>query len=103
MDPVVYDFRINEKGTHAELLHGDDAIMVGPYMELMIPRVLGESRATGQGIDGLRRVEFNRFAQMGSEEDRHRAFRGMTSSVFPPTHQRLTKNPSDWEARAGSS
>jgi len=100
MDPVVYDFRINEKGTHAELLHGDEAIMVGPYMELMIPRVLGESRATGQGIDGLRRVEFNRFAQMGSEEDRHRAFRGMTSRVFPPTHQRLTKNPADWETQA---
>ena len=37
MDPVVYDFDINDRGSCAELLTGDDAIMSPRYYSLMLP------------------------------------------------------------------
>ncbi len=40
MDPVVYDFAINERGTHAELLNGDDALLPDDYYTLCVPPLL---------------------------------------------------------------
>ncbi len=100
MDPVVYNFRINQQGTYADMLHGGEAIMGGPYMELMIPRVLGETRATGETVDGLRRAEFNLFAATASEPERQRSLRGMMASVFPQSLQRVAKNPPEWETQS---
>jgi hypothetical protein len=40
MEPVVYDFRINEKGSYAEFLEGDQAIMPEEYYTLMTPGLL---------------------------------------------------------------
>ncbi|MDZ7636869.1 MAG: UTP--glucose-1-phosphate uridylyltransferase [Bryobacterales bacterium] len=37
MDPVVYDFAINERGTHAELLRGGDALLPPAYYTLRLP------------------------------------------------------------------
>ncbi len=51
MDPVVYDFEINEAGTTATLLGGEDALMPARYYPLALPglfrldpRELGEER-----------------------------------------------------------
>ena len=40
MEPVVYDFSINENGTFAEVLHGDAALMNEDYYTLVLPRLL---------------------------------------------------------------
>ncbi len=40
MDPVVYDFAINEHGTWADLLTGDDALMPSGYYRYIVPQLL---------------------------------------------------------------
>ena len=40
MEPVVYDFAINERGTWAELLTGDDALLPPDYYGLTVPGLL---------------------------------------------------------------
>jgi hypothetical protein len=40
MDPVVYDFSINERGTFAEMLSGGDAVLPDGYYNLMLPGIL---------------------------------------------------------------
>ncbi len=40
MDPVVYDFKINDRGTFAELLTGDQAFMPDRYYALLLPGLL---------------------------------------------------------------
>ncbi|MEI6752435.1 MAG: UTP--glucose-1-phosphate uridylyltransferase [Paludibacter sp.] len=40
MEPVVYDFKINEAGTFANLLAGDEALLVEDYYTLILPKVL---------------------------------------------------------------
>ncbi len=37
MEPVVYDFAINENGTFADLLAGRDALMPSGYYALTVP------------------------------------------------------------------
>ncbi len=37
MEPVVYDFAINEKGTQAALYAGDDALMPAGYYTQQVP------------------------------------------------------------------
>ena len=40
MDPVVYDFKINDDGSSATLLTGDDAVMPDRYYALVLPELL---------------------------------------------------------------
>lgn len=40
MDPVVYDFAVNERGTHAALLAGGDALLPEGYYTLRVPPLL---------------------------------------------------------------
>ncbi|TWU04247.1 UTP--glucose-1-phosphate uridylyltransferase [Stieleria varia] len=40
MDPVVYDFQINDQGSFAELFCGDEAAMPDRYYQLVLPRLL---------------------------------------------------------------
>ena len=40
MEPVVYDFAINERGTHGELLAGPEALLPADYYALIVPDLL---------------------------------------------------------------
>jgi hypothetical protein len=40
MDPVVYDFKINDDGSSSQLLTGDQAIMPDRYYALVLPKLL---------------------------------------------------------------
>ena len=40
MDPVVYGFKINDEGSSAQLMHGDDAVMPDRYYALVLPDLL---------------------------------------------------------------
>jgi hypothetical protein len=58
MDPVVYDFAINERGTWGELFTGDAALLPSGYYIRTVPALLRQER--GQ-LSALRRAELDRF------------------------------------------
>ncbi len=59
MEPVVYDFAINERGTHADLLSGPAALMPPNYYTLAVPALL---RTETRLLSAARRAELDRFA-----------------------------------------
>jgi hypothetical protein len=60
MEPVVYDFSINERGTEACLLRGDAGLMAPGYYTLMVPKLL---RVEPRLLPRSRRAELERFGQ----------------------------------------
>jgi len=58
MEPVVYDFAINPRGTLAMLLKGDDALLPANYYAYMAPQWL---RTDPRQLTPLRRAELERF------------------------------------------
>ncbi|MDF1512949.1 MAG: UTP--glucose-1-phosphate uridylyltransferase [Anaerolineae bacterium] len=78
MDPVVYDFSINEKGTHAELLSGAEhpALMPAGYYTLALPDFLRQER---HELSAMRRTELEQFGLAS----RHRPeYAGMMHILF---------------------
>jgi hypothetical protein len=59
MEPVVYDFAINERGTWAELLTGEEGLLPRGYYELHVPRWL---RAAPQALTQPQRAELDKFS-----------------------------------------
>ena len=76
MEPVVYDFAINERGTFADLLHGRDALMPPGYYTLTIPELL---RQDPRALTPLRRAELDRFAAACRTRSE---LRGMVQTLF---------------------
>lgn len=60
MEPVVYDFAINENGTFATMLEGDRALMPAGYYTLVVPALL---RRDPRSLTPSRRAELDRFGQ----------------------------------------
>jgi hypothetical protein len=58
MEPVVYDFAINERGTWADLLRDDAALLPPGYYALHVPRWL---RADPQSLNPPQRAELEKF------------------------------------------
>src|SRR5207247_1257590 len=58
MEPVVYDFAINERGTVAELLDADAALMPPGYYTLLLPDLLRRER---HSLSPLRHAELDKF------------------------------------------
>ena len=58
MEPVVYDFAINERGTFAELLTDAAALMPAGYYTLLVPGLL---RQDPHSLSSLRRAELDKF------------------------------------------
>jgi len=76
MEPVVYDFAINERGTFAEILDGDRAILPAGYYAMTVPQWV---RSDPASLTPLRRAELNRFGQAS----RTRAeLSGMVQTLF---------------------
>jgi hypothetical protein len=59
MEPVVYDFAINERGTRADLLSGADALLPAAYYSLHVPNWL---RVDPQTLPPERRAEIGKFS-----------------------------------------
>lgn len=76
MEPVVYDFAINERGTVAELLAGDAALMPAGYYTLTLPAVL---RQEARLLRPSRRTEIDRFAAACRTAPE---LRGMVETLF---------------------
>lgn len=76
MEPVVYDFAVNERGTWAEFLTGDDALMPPGYYTLTAPALL---RAEQRRLSPFRRAELERFGAASRTDPR---LRGMVQALF---------------------
>ncbi len=60
MKPVVYDFKINENGTHADLFTDQDALMPPGYYTQILPSLL---RMDPRHLSVFRRAEIDRFSE----------------------------------------
>jgi len=76
MEPVVYDFQINEHGTRSELLAGDDALLPPGYYTLTVPDLLRQGRYQ---LPAARRAELDRF---GVACRTNPALSGMVEIIF---------------------
>jgi hypothetical protein len=76
MEPVVYDFAINEDGTAAHLLHDAEALMPTSYYTLTLPALLRQSR---HSLSALRRGELDKF---GAACRTRPELRGVVQSLF---------------------
>ena len=76
MEPVVYDFAINERGTWADLLAGEDALMPSGYYSYIVPQLLRKGR---HELSPLRLAELDHFATACRD---HPELRGMVQTLF---------------------
>ncbi|MSU33585.1 MAG: UTP--glucose-1-phosphate uridylyltransferase [Pedosphaera sp.] len=76
MEPVVFDYAINEHGTRADLLMGEHALMPAGYYTLTIPRLLRQQR---HELSATRRAELDR---VGNAARSVEAFRGLAPGLF---------------------
>jgi hypothetical protein len=58
MEPVVYDFALNERGTWADLLQGAEALLPPGYYALTVPTLVRRDR---HALSAPRRAELDRF------------------------------------------
>lgn len=76
MEPVVYDFAINERGTFADLLQDAAGLMPPGYYALTVPPLL---RLERHALSSLRRAELDKF---GAACRTRPELRGMVQTLF---------------------
>ncbi len=76
MDPIVYDFAINQNGTFATLLEGDNALLPSGYYAMVVPALL---RIDARTLIPMRRAELDRF---GAACRTNPELRGMVQILF---------------------
>ena len=76
MDPVVFDYAINENGTFADLLCGEAALMPPGYYALIVPALLRQDR---HELPAARRTELDKF---GAAARTRPELRGMVQVLF---------------------
>ncbi len=86
MEPVVFDYAINERGTWAELLAGDTALMPAGYYALTVPKLLRTDR---QELPSARRAELDKFATACRTKPE---LRGMVQTLFDTMFPRLKED-----------
>jgi hypothetical protein len=94
MDPVVYDFAINEQGTVADLRHGGDALLPPEYYALKVPEWL---RQEARQLSPLRRAELDKF---GAACRTRTELRGMVQTLFDRMLPRLQNEDAGGESLA---
>jgi len=76
MEPVVYNFAINDLGTQATLRRGGDALMPAGYYTLVVPPLVSSE---GRLLSPARRAELDRFGAACREVPE---FTGMVEHLF---------------------
>jgi hypothetical protein len=76
MEPVVYDFSINENGTFAALNTGDQALMPESYYTLLLPQLLKKE------ISSLSDCQRNELAILGVAYKSNEKFTGFITNLF---------------------
>jgi hypothetical protein len=87
MEPVVYDFAVNDRGTWADLLTGSAALMPAGYYTLAVPQLL---RADRQSLTPARRAELDAFAAAcRTQPELSGMVKALFDRLFPrPVHDR---------------
>ena len=81
MEPVVYDFAINERGTWADLLTGDEALMPSGYYRFVMPTLLRMDR---KELGAPRLAELDQFAAAcRTRPDLQGMVQTLFDSIFP--------------------
>ena len=93
MEPVVYNFSINEQGTTAALLRGGDALMPAEYYTRIVPPLV---RTEARLLSPVRRAELDHFASACRQQPE---FAGMVQQLFDHLLPRISESQS---AGAGS-
>ncbi len=94
MDPVVYDFAINENGTFAELLAGEKAVLPAGYYALTVPQLL---RLDPRNLSALRRAELDHFSAASRSKPE---LRGMMQVLFDRLLPKMQRDNSGEKALA---
>ncbi len=81
MDPVVYDFEINERGSQAALLTGSDALLSPEYYLFMVPRWL---RHDPRQLPRAVRSEMDRFSARQLFNQSRPLASALVQRIFPP-------------------
>lgn len=89
MEPVVYRFAINENGTTADLLNGENALMPAYYYAMMVPHLL---HLSPHKLSPSRREELDRF---GSACRTRSELSGMVQVLFERLFPHLRTADSD--------
>jgi hypothetical protein len=81
MEPVVYDFAINERGTWADLLTGNEALMPAGYYRFVVPNLLRMDR---RQLGAPRLAELDQFAAAcRTRPELQGMVRTLFDSIFP--------------------
>lgn len=98
MDPVVYNFEVNTRGSVARRLEGDDALMPMGYYALQIPELV---RTKPEDIAYLRRVELDHFTvKCDKPDDTYRMLRTTVSNLFRVSDPATQTTRMEWDAEA---
>ena len=76
MEPVVYDFEINEKGSFAELLDNENAIMPGGYYSIITPGLL---KKESHELSAVQRTELEELSNVARSD---KNYSGLLNSLF---------------------
>lgn len=98
MDPVVYQFEIDAKGTRAEMLEGDEAVLPTRYYGIQIPELV---RRDVEGLSYLRRAEFDHItarARPGAES--HGMLRAIVGNLFRISDPASQADRREWDREA---
>ena len=87
MEPVVYDFAINERGTYADLLAGEEALLPPGYYALRMPPLL---RQDYQVLPLQRRAELDRLSAACRTRPE---FSGLVQALFERLVPRVKTDP----------
>ncbi|MFO0890479.1 MAG: UTP--glucose-1-phosphate uridylyltransferase [Isosphaeraceae bacterium] len=97
MEPVVYDFRLNARGTWATLDTGESAMMPPRYYSLQVPRMIGGDCALAQA----RKADVDHFANHCPQtEELLRVFRTTVNHLFPVYRSAAGGTARQWDAEA---
>jgi len=80
MAPVVYDFRINERGTFSNLLHGDEAVLPDGYYNLILPSLLRKDQLT---LSAAERNDLERFSSSCQNQEGQRRAQSLLERLLP--------------------
>ncbi|TWU58008.1 UTP--glucose-1-phosphate uridylyltransferase [Rubripirellula reticaptiva] len=80
MDPVVYDFSINDNGSFADLMTGDQAVMPDRYYSLVLPQLL---RTPMRDLPMGRRIELQQISRRCQDSADSETARLLLGSVLP--------------------
>ena len=98
MEPVVYDFSINPRGTWAELTNGPAAVMPESYLKLVVSRL---PAGGGGGWAASRRAEMYQFATgVTGEPNQIEVLKTLVGQIFPLDRGTVRPNAAEWDAEA---